>query len=207
MLKPLLTIIGLRSLVLLLSALASQNSWACYSYPRQQLMNVDEQIMLASDVSVAQVISATPLEGKLVEYRFVVLRRLAGQVENTFTVTGRAEASRSNYTGFYSPMLTLPETASNGDDTSFDNHANPTFWKRGGGRVMNGGDCLIYPNFVVGRAYLVFLNSPWTWRSFEKIELVDGAVNKEDKWLAYVTAGLETRKSSEGPSSTVAPLN
>lgn len=207
MIQPLRSIVHLRRLAVLLSALVAQNCWACHSPPVQQRMHVDEQIMRASDVSVAQVMSATPLEGKLVEYRFVVLRRLAGQHENTFTVTGRAEASRSSTTGFYSTMLTGPEKTGRGDDTSFNNHTDPAFWKRGGGRVMNGGDCRIYPNFVVGGTYLVFLNSPWSWRSFEKIELVNGAINEEDKWLAYVAAGLAMRKKSEVPSSAGAPRN
>ncbi|MFC4933032.1 hypothetical protein [Massilia sp. GCM10023247] len=96
-------------------------------------------------------------------------------------------------------------TAGNGDDTSFDHHADPTFWKRGGGRVMNGGGCCLHPDFVVGGTYLVFLNSPWTWRSFEKIEVVNGAINEEDQWLAYVAAGLATRKKSEARGAMPAP--
>lgn len=205
MLTPSLGALRLHSLTLLLSALVAQNSWACRTPPEQQLISVNEQVKLASDVSIAQVTSATPLEGRLVEYRFVVLRRLAGQVEGSFTVTGRAAASRGKHSGYYSPVLARPGTAGGGNDTSSDHHADPSFWRRGGGRVMNGGDCRIYPDFVVGGTYLVFLNSPWTWRSFEKIDLVNGAIDDEDKWLAYVAAALKARNASERPGTTLAP--
>ena len=162
--------IPLRNLTLLFSVFVAQNCWACYSAPASQRVGVDEQIALASDVSVARVISAAPLENRRVEYRFMVQQRLAGQGGDTFTVTGRA------------PVIA--------GDTSFNNHTDPEFWQRGGGRVMNEPDCLIHPDFAVGGTYLIFLNSPWTWRSFEKIERVDG-----DKWLAYVKAGLTTRSN------------
>ena len=183
----------LRSLMLLLPLLVAQNCWACYSAPVQQRMSVDEQITLASEVSVARVTSATPLEGELVEYRFVVRQRLAGQDGDTFTVTGRAPASIGASTSVDAVSLSGLPQAGNGSDTSLDGHADPVFWQYGGGRVMNDTDCLIHPDFVVGGTYLVFLNSPWTRRSFEKIALVNGPVNDGDKWLAYVKAGLETR--------------
>jgi hypothetical protein len=183
----------LRNLTLLLSVFVTQNCWACYSAPASQRVGVDEQIALASDVSVARVISATPLENRLVEYRFMVQQHLAGHGADTFTVTGRAPVSAGAGTRFGMPAFAGPPAAGKGSDTSFHNHTDPEFWQRGGGRVMNEPDCLIYPDFAVGGTYLVFLDSPWTWRSFEKIELLDGAIDDRDKWLAYVKAGLETR--------------
>lgn len=178
----------LRNLTLLLSVFVAQNCWACYSAPASQRIGVDEQIARAFDVSVARVISATPLEDRRVEYRFMVEQRLAGQGAETFTVTGRAQVATRSITHFGMLTFAGPPTAGMDRDTSFNNHTDPAFWQRGGGRVMNEPDCLIYPDFAVGGTYLIFLDSPWTWRSFEKIERADG-----DKWLAYVKAGLETR--------------
>lgn len=177
-------IVACHSLVLLLCVFSARNAWACYKAPEQQLIGVDEQIMAATDVSVAEVISATPVEGRVVEYRFRVLQRLAGYDRKAFTMTGSAPAK-------------------NAMDTSFDNHADPAFWKRGGGRLMNEGDCRIYPSFVVGGRYLMFLGSPFTWRSAEKIEAADWPVTSSDAWLAYVKAGLGKRKYPEtsGPAS------
>ena len=107
-------IFPLRSLVLLLSVFAVQNCWACRKAPERQLIGVDEQIMGATDVSLAEVISATPVEGRVVEYRFRVRQRLAGYDRKDFTMTGSAPTGAAR-------------------DSSFDNHTDPAFWKRGGG--------------------------------------------------------------------------
>lgn len=184
----------MRSLVLLLSVLMTQNTWACWKPPEQQLISVDEQIMAATDVSVAEVISATPVEGRDIEYRFRVRQRLAGADRGSFTVMGRSIGKH------WSDFTTASSSAAGGDqDTTFDHHTNPAFWKRGGGRVMNEGDCRIYPSFVVGATYLVFLGAPVTWRSFEKIEAVNGRITDDDKWLAYVKAGLARRRDAGTP--------
>jgi len=161
-----------RSLLLLLSVCMVQDAAACRRPPRGQLIGVDEHIMRAGDVSVARVVSATPGKG-WVEYRFLVLQRLAGPELYTFTVLGGAPSSH---------------------DSSFDNHSDPAFWKHGGGRVMNSSDCLIHPSFVLGGTYLVFQGRPATWRNFEKIDVVDGKVNENDRWLAYVKTGLGRRR-------------
>jgi hypothetical protein len=178
----------LRNLTLLLSVFVARNCWACYSALASQRIGVDEQIALASDVSVARVISATPLDDRRVEYRFMVEQRLAGQGADTFTVSGRAPVNTGAGTRFGMLVFAGPPAAGKGSDASFNNHTDPAFWQRGGGRLMNEPDCLIHPDFAVGGTYLIFLDSPWTWRSFEKIERVDS-----DKWLAYVKAGLEAR--------------
>jgi hypothetical protein len=51
----------------------------------------------------------------------------------------------------------------------------------------------MHPGFVVGNSYLVFLGSPPTWRSYEKIEMVDGRLNADDQWLVYVKQMLAGR--------------
>lgn len=173
-------------LALLFATLLVQDAWACRVPPASQLMGVDEQIALASDVSLAQVVAATPLEGNVVEYRFVVLQRLAGPERRTFTLRGRA-AGTSGASAF---LAGGPADAGERENTSFERHTAPPFWQRGGGRTMNGADCAIQPAFALGDSYLVFQGSPWTWRSFERIEAVDGAVDEGDRWLAYVKAGL-----------------
>jgi hypothetical protein len=116
-------------------------------------------------------LGATPLGDQSVEYRFLVLEQLAGEAQKVLTVMGGP--------------------AKSGDqDTSFHNHWDFTFWARGGGRTMNGADCVIRPSFVVGDSYLLFIGSTPTWRSYEKIETVDGHLNPDDKWLSYVKTWL-----------------
>ena len=177
---------ALRSLALFFSTLLIQDAWACRAPPANQLMGVDEQIALASDVYLAQAVAATPLEGNAVEYRFVVLQRLAGPERRTFTLSGRAAGTPAFLAGG-------PANAGERERATFDHHTAPAFWQRGGGRATNGADCAIHPVFTLGDSYLVFLDSPWTWRSFERIEAVDGAVDEGDRWLAYVRAGLARR--------------
>jgi hypothetical protein len=167
----------LRGLVFLLLALDATAGQACRRPPPGQLIPADEQVRSATDVAVGQVIGATPMGSQEVEYRFIVLDQLAGPARKTFAIMGHA-AERG------------------GKDTTFGDHTDFAFWARGGGRVMNGADCVIRPDFVVGGSYLVFLDSPATWRSFEKIDMVNGIVNGEDKWLAYVKAQLGKRENS-----------
>jgi hypothetical protein len=165
---------ALRGVLFLLLALDAASSQACYAPRPGQLVSPDEQVRLAQDVAVGQVISATPVGEQEVEYRFLVLDQLAGPARKTFTIVGRAGE------GY-------------GKDSSFDAHTDLAFWVRGGGRVMNGADCAIHPRFVLGSSYLVFLDSPATWRSFEKIDMVNGTVNGQDKWLVYVKDQLGKR--------------
>jgi hypothetical protein len=167
----------------LLLALAAPASQACYSPPASQLIAPDEQVHQALDVALGQVISATPLNAEQVEYRFLVLDQLTGPARKVFTVIGSSGDRH-------------------GKDSTFNGHADFAFWARGGGRTMNGSDCVIHPDFVVGNSYLVFLGAAPTWRSFEKIDMVGGSVEQDDKWLAYVKDRLHQRRDADGPAAT-----
>lgn len=170
-----------RSFLFSLLALHAAGAQACYSPPARQLIGIDEQLGQATNVAVGQVIGATPLDGRSVEYRFLVLDQLAGPPQKVFTVTGYAASPRDK-------------------DTSFHDHADFAFWARGGGRTMNDSDCIIHPSFVVGNTYLVFLDMPPTRRSFEKLDMFGSIVNHDDKWLAHVNAwlGRDTAKTPDG---------
>jgi hypothetical protein len=164
----------------LLLALAAPASQACYSPPASQLIAPDEQVHQALDVALGQVISATPLDAEQVEYRFLVLDQLTGPARKVFTVIGSGDR--------------------HGKDSSFNGHTDFAFWARGGGRTMNGSDCVIHPDFVVGNSYLVFLGAP-TWRSFEKIDMIGGSVDPDDKWLVYVKDRLRQRRNADGSAA------
>jgi hypothetical protein len=170
-----------RSLVFSLLAAHAAAAQACYSAPAGQLIGIDEQLGQATNVAVAQVIAATPLDSRAVEYRFLVLEQLTGPPQKVFTVMGYAPGPSDK-------------------DTSFHDHRDFAFWARGGGRTMNDSDCHIHPGFVVGNSYLVFLDMPPTWRSFEKLDMFDSIVSHDDKWLAYVRAwlGRDTAKAQDG---------
>lgn len=168
------TMTTIRSLAFALLALHAAASEACRVAPARQLIPPEEQLQLVTDVAVGQVVGATPLNDYEVEYRFLTLERLAGAELKVFTVTG-------------GPV------EHNGNDTTYNDHSDFAFWARGGGRTMNGSDCVIRPGFVIGNSYLVFLGMAPTRRSFEKIELIDGRFNPDDKWLVYVKQMLGGR--------------
>jgi hypothetical protein len=138
------------------------------------MVSVQTQIETATDVSLATVVDAIPTPDGDVEYRFQVVQQFAGPHRTDFAVIGR---SGQRY----------------GKDTAFDGHTDPAFWAYGGGRVMNDSDCAIHPSFTLGSSYLVFLGPTATRRSYEKIDMVDGKINGDDRWLAYVQAGLRKR--------------
>jgi hypothetical protein len=161
----------LRSLVFAMLALHAAASEACRVAPARQLIPPAEQLATATDVAVGQVIAATPVDDYAAEYRFLVLEQLAGAPQKVMTVMGGP-------VGRGAP------------DTTFHDHRDFAFWARGGGRTVSGTDCVIHPGFVPGNAYLVFAGPAPTWRSFERIEMVDGRPNPDDKWLAYVRQTL-----------------
>jgi len=168
---------SLRTFLLLSMLSGTGPALACWAPPQPQLMGVEEQVALATDVTVAQVVSAAPGEMGMVDYTFVVRERLAGPARPLFTLTGSPHRD--------------------GDvESDFDHHTDPAFWRRGGGRTMNDSDCVIHPSFEVGATYLVFAAPPFTWRSFERIDAVDGRPGPDDRWLAWVRTALrEGRKA------------
>lgn len=167
------------SVALLLGLMVIPASQACYSPPREQIVTPDEQIAMATDVSVAKVIRATPAGvpnsgGRpSMEYEFEVQQRLRGFPQPRFVLPGAQGQTR-------------PAPGSN-------DHSDAGFWERGGARLHNDPDCVLRPDFTVGEYYLVFRGKPATWRSFEHIETVDGKPNPNDKWLMFVKEKLKER--------------
>lgn len=165
--------------VMAFGALASPDSLACAAPPREQVVTPEEQIAMATDVSVARVVRATPLTARKgggrqpMEYEFEVVQRIFGPNETRFVLHGAHGVSRT----------ALPA----GD------HGDEAFWQRGGGRLLNDQDCVLRPDFDVGESYLVFRGKPATQRSFEHIETVRGRPNPDDKWLSYVVKKLGSR--------------
>ena len=160
-----------------ITLLAGGASQACYAPPAAQLTSADEQLAHAQDVSVARVVRATPLEGRGVSYEFEVLRRIAGPERREFSLRGTAPPPR------HRPIVT-------------DDHDDPRFLQPGGGRLVNEPDCVLRPHFSVGEVYLVFLDQPYGWRSFEHIASSNRQYDGNDRWLRYVETGLARRRGA-----------
>lgn len=160
---------GLAALAVVLGLGAAPASQACYSAPAQQTVLPGELLAGARDVSLARVVHVADLGGHLVRYDFVVERRLLGPGRAAFSVSGRA-------VGNYTEREASPD------------HGDAAFWQSGGGRLMNEGDCVIRPAFRLGQRYLMFMDQPATWRSFERI------AGDDDKWLAFVGDKLRAKE-------------
>lgn len=156
------------SAVLLLSALAAGPAMACRAPPEEQMISPEALVARGGDVTLATVVGATGAPFGEPAFDFLVVRRLSGVGLNWFTLPGISGRRDSGNT--------------------FDGHADPVFWQRGGGRLANDTDCLIHPTFVVGATYLVFAGQPLTRRSDERIDMADGGAG--DRWLAFVAARL-----------------
>jgi hypothetical protein len=159
------------SLLAVLLLAVSGHASACRAAPAGQLIDPDEQLAEAHDIVLATVVGWTPVSGGETPIAFTVVKRLAGFPTGEFVITGTLE----------------------NEERRID-HADPAFWRRGGGRTRNGADCVIRPTFVMGGTYLVFRDGPVTWRSYERIGVdVFGRPDPSDKWLAYVSEKLGTR--------------
>lgn len=162
--------------VLMLNVIGIPFSHACRTPPLKQVVTPEQQIAIATDVSVARVIRATPAPlsaggGRpAIAYEFEVQERISGSADTQFTLIGASGETR-------------PSPGSS-------DHSDDAFWEQGGGRLYNDSDCVLRPNFTLGETYLVFRGSPPTWRSFEHIASVGGRPNPDDKWLMYVKAKL-----------------
>lgn len=164
---------------LLLGIEVSLNSQACHRPPAEQIVTPDQQIALATDVSVARLIRATPTAlltpgGRApVDYEFEVQQRLLGFPQSRFILAGAQGETR-------------PRPLS-------EDHSDAEFWERGGGRLYNDPDCVLRPDFIVREYYLIFRRKPATWRSFEHIETAHRRPNPNDRWLSFVNEKLRDR--------------
>jgi hypothetical protein len=147
-------------------SLFAKPGFACYTPPDEQDVTPAELLANSRDVALARVVAAEPLALGNVRYTFEVIQRFAGQERHTFELLG--DASNDKW-----------------DDLTFDEHTDPRFWGRGG-RSSSSADCQIHPTFSVGKAYLIFLDEPYTRKSFELINQIIGDSRARDQWLTYV---------------------
>lgn len=146
--------------------LASGHSLACYSPPAGQAVLAQTLLGSGRTVVLAKVRAGELLSDGSVRYDFSVEKQFSGTPTQIFSIEGSVAAEQ-------------------GRDT-FSHHRDERFWKVQGGRVSNDTDCKIHPDFVIGGTYLVFLEAPFTRKSFERIVRTHGNAEVKDKWLAYV---------------------
>lgn len=75
----------------------------------------------------------------------------------------------------------------------FDRHRQSVFWDKKITRQWNDVDCRMYPQFHVGRTYLLFIDQPH-WRAYEEIR------HPDDLWLGAVRRVLADPAALSGLS-------
>lgn len=94
--------------------------------------------------------------------QFETVEALRGKTPGTFSLNGGSHAT--------------VDYDLHGD---FDRHREAVFWDKKMTRQWNDIDCRMYPEFQVGRTYLLFIDQPH-WRAYEEIR------DPDDLWLQAV---------------------
>jgi len=126
-------------------------------------------------VYVARVVRATDSGTGDVDYDFVVVKRLAGPYRDRFSIAAHSAVAD--------------------DVAGSPDHSDERFWQTGGGRLGGQSNwCFITPRFDVGQTYLVFPGRPYTYRSFERINVTPGREPiTDDEWYAFVEERLRMK--------------
>jgi hypothetical protein len=167
----------MRALILLLLVSCVRDAVACFAPPVEQNVTPEALIARTKNIVLAEVTRAEMIRGGEVLYTFRRVRTLAGRTDKTIILTGHAAIWE-------------------GDNETFNNHFDPSFWE-GRGRTPNDTDCRIHASFAVGGTYLLFLDEPYHVKSFELIIRTNGDKETRDKWLQFVERALGPNKSLE----------
>lgn len=147
--------------LLALTILIPTRAAACTSPPKHLTVPHTQLVKRAARIALARFergdSSAQP--------SFRTLEVLKGKVASTFrlAITDSSSASFKDLPG-----------------ADFGRHRDGRFWESRDTRQGNGPDCGMHPQFEIGATYLVFLDPPYHWRAFERID------QKDDLWLAAV---------------------
>jgi hypothetical protein len=158
----------MKLLIGLLFSVVCGPCFACYSPPVHQMQTPLSLLEASRSVFLAKVVRAELLPNNTIDYFLNVEKVYAGtRVKEPLKINGSISTGGSR-------------------DETFQHHHDDSFWTTRGGRVLNDSSCMIRPDFIVGATYLVFLDTPYTRKSFERIVRTDGGDEFKDKWLSYV---------------------
>src|SRR2546426_1064209 len=151
--------------VLLFVLLIPAWAFGCTQPPATMRPPYTELIARTATIVLADAVALEEVADRRARYRFTVVEALKGRPAADTTLTfARAERPTS------------------WAETDFDGHRDPRFWDRLATREGNDSNCRMNPVFSVGSRYLLFIEEPYHWRSFERI------VASDDRWLATVRA-------------------
>lgn len=152
---------------LIFMLLLSSKAFACYTPPVSYVSPYIELIARTSKIALVKIESVRAMKAapsskrQFVIYSASIRQMIKGQLPNKVEIMGLRSVEGN-------------------PDTTFMDHSDDKFWDNHGGRTINSYDCKIYPNFIVGRRYLIFFDKPYHFKSFERIDSLT------DRWLTTV---------------------
>lgn len=147
---------------------------ACFTPKPDQISTPEDLIARTSEIHLAK--AQRSVESGLVE--FEVIETLKGKNVPKFHLRGHLQLGQSG--------------------SDFNRHRLDDFWMGSGGRASIGSDCQLTVSFTKEGTYLIFVNRPFHFKSFELIESPD------DLWLLRVRKELSANIS--GPMFTLKNL-
>lgn len=158
-----------RHLIHLLAAslvMLASDALACRRTPDAFIVPPEELISRTQRIALATVIRAELQDERRVLYTFRTDEPLKGKVDAEFQMPGGISYGNAiNY--------------------DFDKHQQEAFWESPVGRLSHYPDCRIWPTFVVGATYLIFLDQPHHFKGFERIIQSDPKYGL-DAWYLFV---------------------
>tara|TARA_B100001057_G_scaffold281661_1_gene282028 strand:+ start:122 stop:1183 length:1062 start_codon:yes stop_codon:yes gene_type:complete len=176
------------ALALLMAALSASSAMACSIPFQETYYSADEAIEDASWIAWARAVQAE--DGR---YEFEVIEYLKGRGPSRIRPSETSTNSQEYWNnggdwlaaGMASFVRPLGDPPNRPRTENFYGHSTAHFWTVGTD-VFDGTDCLIRPEFVLGRAeYLVFGPHAYSYG----FEAISGA---DDLWLNYVRDKVQT---------------
>lgn len=160
--------------------MSSREIYACYSPSSAQVSDVEELVKRSKGIYYAVAIKKSNYE----VYEFEVIdnlrakQKLAGllvKVKNFFDFSEVGRETPMQYKNVF-----IKGTYRTYKSGNYNNHKDEEFWTRTGGRVDIDPDCSLKPTFKVGLKYLLFVDEPYHFKSFEEVNTT------EDRWFKKV---------------------
>lgn len=148
---------------------------ACTAPPAYLTVPYYELISRTNRIALAETVKIDSLGGHQYEYHFVLKESVKGNVDSSFSMT---------FENIPSPY------AQDIPDNDFDSHKSGIFWDQFYSRQWNGPDCEMHPRFQKGSTYLLFLDKPFHWFSFELI------TSNQDLWFQTVRNVVKSKNES-----------
>lgn len=145
-------------LIFFLTVSLGTYAFGCFKPKASQIVKMDVLVKRTANIILAKVLSVDANN----EFSFQVISSLKGKSTESFKLKGTTSSENIN--------------------NHYNNHQEKQFWtKDSEGRADISPMCVISAGFEVGKTYLIFLDQPYHFKSFELIN-----DEKADVWLTKV---------------------